>query len=173
MRQFKTLMAAAFVSFFVFFCIEEDESHGFHGGSKNGAVHEHKTWACEITCMDARCHKFKVVEDWLYKRRKIYYLDPVTEAGPNKILADNPSSGLDKFVVENIKRRLGVSVKYHKAKIVVIVAHEDCAANPAKKEVQIQHLREAAKTVESFNLGLEIILLWLDSTFKNVEEIKR
>jgi hypothetical protein len=91
----------------------------------------------------------------------------VTEPGPNKILADNFNS----VIIENIKKRVEISTHHHGSKVVAIVGHFGCAGNPTEKEEQIKHLQLAKKTVEAFDLGVEVIMLWVDGDWKTVEKI--
>lgn len=123
------------------------------------------TFACAINCMDGRCQS--PVKNYLQENYGVDFVDMVTEPGPNKILADNKNSA----VVENIKKRVGISVHHHGSKIIAIVGHFGCAGNPTEKEEQIKHLKEAKKTVESFGLGKKIILLWVEGDWKTVEKI--
>ncbi len=39
------------------------------------------------------------------------------------------------------------------------------------KDVQIEHLKKAQKTVESFGFPVEIVLLWVDSDWTTIEKI--
>ncbi len=123
------------------------------------------TFACVINCMDGRIQD--AVKNYMRGNYGVDWVDMVTEPGPNKILADNQ----DVPIIENIKKRVGVSVHHHGANIVAIVGHFGCAGNPVEKEQQIQHLRQAKKTVESFGFDVQIILLWVNGDFKSVEKI--
>lgn len=124
-----------------------------------------KTFACAINCMDGRVQD--AVKNYMQKTYGVDYVDMVTEPGPNKILADVS----DKAIIENIKKRIKISVRHHGSKIVAIVGHFGCAGNPAEKQEQITHLQKAKKTVEAFSLPAEIILLWVDGDWKTVERI--
>ena len=123
------------------------------------------TFACAINCMDGRVQD--AVKNYIKKIYKVDYVDMVTEPGPNKILADNQNSA----VIENIKKRVGISAEHHGAKVVAIVGHFGCAGNPTEKEEQVKHLQKAGKTVESFGLGVKITLLWVESDWKTVQVI--
>ena len=125
-----------------------------------------KNFACAINCMDGRVQD--AVEKYMQKNYGVDYVDMVTEPGPNKILADNS----EKAVIENIKKRVEISVHHHGSKVVAIVGHFGCAGNPTEKEEQIKHLQVAKKTVESFNFPVEIILLWVDGDWRTVELVK-
>ena len=124
-----------------------------------------KTFACAINCMDGRVQD--AVKNYMKKNYSVDYVDMVTEPGPNKILADN----LDKAVIENIKKRVEVSVHHHGSKVVAIVGHFGCAGNPAPKEEQIEQLKKCKEKVESFGFDAEVILLWVEGDWTTVEKI--
>ena len=120
--------------------------------------------------MDGRVQD--AVKDYMKENYKVDYVDMVTEPGPNKILA-GPASGRpsDKLVIENIKKRVEISVGHHGSKVVAIVGHFGCAGNPTEKEEQIKHLQEAKKTVKAFGFPVEVVLLWVVGDWKTVEKI--
>lgn len=115
--------------------------------------------------MDGRVQD--AVKNYMQKNYGADFVDMVTEPGPNKILADN----LDKAVIENIKKRVEISVHHHGSKIVAIVGHFGCAGNPTEKETQVVHLKKAEKIVKSFGFPVEIILLWVDGDWTTVKKI--
>ena len=119
-----------------------------------------KTFSCAINCMDGRVQD--AVKDYMKENYGVDYVDMVTEPGPNKILADN----LDSAVIENIKKRVEISVEHHGSRVIAIVGHFGCAGNPTEKETQIEHLKEAKEIVISFGFPVEIILLWVDGDWK-------
>ncbi|MBI3631543.1 MAG: hypothetical protein HY219_01600 [Candidatus Staskawiczbacteria bacterium] len=106
------------------------------------------------------------VEKYIKENYGVDHVDMVTEPGPNKILADNT----DNFLIENIKKRMVISVNHHGSKLVAIVGHFGCAGNPSGEEEQIEHLKKSKETVESFGLNTEIILLWINEYWE-VEKI--
>ena len=128
-----------------------------------------KTFACAINCMDGRVQD--AVKNYMKDNYGVDYVDMVTEPGPNKILADNPLAYSGAVIIENIKRRVEVSVGHHGSKVVAVVGHFGCAGNPTEKEEQIQHLKDAKKTVEAFGFPVEVVLLWVESDWTTVEKI--
>ncbi len=126
-----------------------------------------KKFACAINCMDGRVQD--AVKSYMQKNYGVDYVDMVTEPGPNKILA---SPELAEGLVENIKKRVEISVHHHGSKVVAIVGHFGCAGNPTEKEEQIKHLKIAKKTVKAFGFPVEVILLWVDGDWQTVELIK-
>ena len=115
--------------------------------------------------MDGRVQD--AVKNFMQKNYGVDYVDMVTEPGPNKILADNT----DLSVIENIKKRVEVSVHHHGSKVIAIVGHFGCAGNPTEKEEQIAHLNQAEATVKGFGFDAEVIKLWADGDWTTVEKI--
>jgi hypothetical protein len=109
-----------------------------------------------------------VVADTAKKVASADLVDVITQAGIVRILAENRNQAL----IENFKYELGISVEKHGTKIVSIVAHEDCAGNPVSKEQQMHNLRQAKKTVESWNMGVKVIMLWVEKPFNKAELVK-
>jgi len=123
------------------------------------------TFSCAINCMDGRVQD--TVKNYMKSNCKVNFVDMVTEPGPNKILAEN----LNAPIVENIKKRVEISVNHHGSKVIAIAGHFGCAGNPTEKENQIKQLQMAKKTVVSFGFNVEIMLLWVDSDWETVEKI--
>lgn len=117
--------------------------------------------------MDGRVQD--AVKDYMKENYGVDYVDMITEPGPNKILCD--SNGCDKAVIEDIKKRVEISVHHHGSKVVAIVGHDGCAGNPATKEEQVEHLKKAKEAVEKFGLGVEVVLLYVKDDWKTVEKI--
>jgi hypothetical protein len=126
----------------------------------------HGKFGAVINCMDGRIQK--VVADFLRSAFDLDWLDTITEPGPERILAD----GLEVHVIENIKRRLGISIEKHGSGLIAIAAHEECAGNPVDKEEHLKHLRQAKTKVEQFGFATEIVLLWVPSGWNTVEVIE-
>jgi len=124
-----------------------------------------KKFACAVNCMDGRVQD--AVKEYMKQQYGVDYVDMVTEAGANKILAENA----DTAIIKNIAKRVGVSTHHHGATAVAIVGHFGCAGNPVEKTEHIKHLHQAQKTVESFGLGVQVVPLWVDGDWKTVEKV--
>ena len=131
----------------------------------NKSTEKEKAFACAINCMDGRVQD--AVKNYIKEAFHVNYVDIVTEPGPNRILAENTNQP----IIESIKKRLEISVHHHGTKVVALVGHFGCAGNPANKEDQVAHLRQAKKTIESFGLGVEVILLWVDDGWEKAERV--
>jgi carbonic anhydrase len=124
-----------------------------------------KTFACAINCMDGRVQD--AVKEYMKENYSVNWVDQVTEPGPIKILSENTNS----VIIENIKKRVDVSVNHHGSKAVAIVGHYDCAGNPVSKEEQIEQLKKSEEVVRSFGFSAEIVLLWVEGDWTTVEKV--
>ncbi|MCY6371617.1 carbonic anhydrase [Clostridium ganghwense] len=115
-----------------------------------------KKFAAAINCMDGRV-QIPVIQ-YITKKYHVKYVDMITEAGPNKILAENK----DSETVDSIKKRVEISIDKHDSDLVAIVGHYDCAGNPVDEEKQIEDIKLAIKTVEAWNLDVKIIGLYVN-----------
>jgi len=127
-----------------------------------------KTFACAINCMDGRVQD--AVKNYMQKNYGVDYVDMVTEPGPNKIICDR--QGCDLAVIEDIKKRVEISVHHHGSKVVAIVGHFGCAGNPAPKEEQIEQLKKCKEAFDGFGFPVEVVLLWVDGDWETVELVK-
>jgi hypothetical protein len=121
-------------------------------------------FATAINCIDGRV-QLPVIE-WMRKKYKVDYVDMITEPGPDKILAENKET----ILIESIKRKLKISITKHNSKLVAIIGHYDCAANPVEKEVHLNQIWKSIELVKSWDLGIKIVGLYIDENWK-VKEI--
>ena len=124
-----------------------------------------KKFACAINCMDGRVQD--AVKNYIKEKYSVDWVDMVTEPGPIKILAENANP----VIIENIKKRVDISVNHHGSKVVAIIGHFDCAGNPVEKEIQIEQLKKSKEVIESFKFSAEVILLWVDGDWQTVEQV--
>jgi len=101
------------------------------------------------------------VNSFLKEHFKADYVDTVTEAGPNSILAERYSSTL----VESIIDRVRISVEQHGSVGLAVTGHHDCAGNPAVDNAQIEQIKKAARYLKDWFPEVEIIGLWVDEEF--------
>jgi carbonic anhydrase len=117
-----------------------------------------------INCMDGRVQL--PVINYLSSRFKAEHIDSITEAGPVLYLAERAGSEQTKSIL----RRTEISINKHKSKGIAVIAHHDCAGNPADDCIQISQLPPAVNFLADLYPNTEIIGLWLDSSF-SVKEI--
>lgn len=112
-----------------------------------------------INCIDGRAHN--PVFNWLKTSFDAEYVDRITEPGADKALARGPAE-----VLEAIKQKVLISVNAHDSKIVAVVGHHDCAANPVSEAQHKLDIGEAVATVQSWNLPVQLIGLWINSEWQ-------
>ena len=112
-----------------------------------------------ITCLDGRIQR--PVSDWMLKIFDADFVDTITEAGPDGLLASNYLGPINA-----IRRRVEISVKAHGSRVVAVVAHHDCAGNPVSKEQHLAHLYQAAGVVKSWRLPVRIVTLWVGENWR-------
>ncbi len=126
-----------------------------------------KTFACAINCMDGRVQD--AVKNYMKNNYSVDYVDMVTEPGPNRIICNHEAC--DMAIIEDIKKRVAISVEHHGSKVVAVAGHFGCAGNPVPKEEQIEQLKKCKEAVESFGFPVEVILLWVEGDWETVEKI--
>jgi len=110
-----------------------------------------------INCMDGRTQL--PVSEFLRDKLGVAYVDTITEAGPVKILAEQPDSD----AARSILCRVDISVKKHGSKCVGIVAHHDCAGNPVDERTQKGQLDLAVRFIAAHYPAVRVRGLWVDS----------
>jgi hypothetical protein len=105
---------------------------------------------------------------YLQDRFEVLYVDSITEAGPVKSLA-NP---VDETVSQSILSRVAVS-RTHGSKVVVVVAHDDCAGNPEDETTQRRQLEEAVDFIAGRFPDMSILGLWLNRDWSVFEATSR
>ena len=121
-------------------------------------------FATAINCMDGRI-QIPVIEH-LKARFEADYIDEITEAGPNQIVADRAPTE----TFESIRRRVEISVGKHGSRQLAVVGHEDCGGNPAPEAEQIDQLKRAAHVLQELYPDAEIAAVWatLDGAVRDV-----
>ena len=121
-----------------------------------------RVFATAINCIDGRTQK--AVMDFAIKKFRVDYVDIITEPGPDKILSENKA--LD--MIESLKRRTLISIEKHNSKIVIIVGHHDCAANPVGEKEHYEQVKEAVKNIKKWNLRVNVYGVWVDKNWKAI-----
>jgi hypothetical protein len=119
-----------------------------------------KCFATAINCMDGRVQR--PVFDYILTQYGVDYVDMITEAGPDRILAEN----MDETTIASIRQRVEISVFKHHSQLIAVAGHCDCAGNPVDEEIQQKHLRDAVEFVRTWRLPVEVIGLWVDENWQ-------
>ncbi len=106
-----------------------------------------ETFFTSIGCMDGRVQD--PVAEYGRKRYGVKYADTITEAGIVGILANNPS----KEFLDDLKKKVLISVEKHHSKGIIIHGHQECAGNPVDDEKHKSDVEVAAREVRNFVSG--------------------
>lgn len=112
-----------------------------------------ETFFTSIGCMDGRVQE--PIIEYGKNRYGVKYPDTITEAGLVGLIGiENP----DKQLLEEIKKKVLISVAKHGSKGIVVHGHEDCAGNPVDDTLHKEQTMAAASLVRSFvNEDIEVM----------------
>ena len=113
------------------------------------------TFATAINCMDGRVQT--PVADWVKIHQHVQYVDMVTEAGVDGMMARGSQAEL-----ESVKRRVLVSVNAHHSRFIVIAGHQGCAGNPVSDAEHLADIKGAIQVVSSWQLPVQVAGLWVN-----------
>jgi len=99
---------------------------------------------------------------YLQEYFKAEYVDSITEAGPVAVLAEQTNN----ILLESVLSRLKISVERHNSVGIAIVAHHDCAGNPAPKEKQLKQLTGAVRLIREEYGTPEVVGLWVNEKWQ-------
>jgi hypothetical protein len=113
--------------------------------------------------MDGRTQR--KVADYLSTTLGVRHLDTITTAGLVKHIAEDTRQ--TPTLLENV----GISMKAHGSNKIAVVAHHDCAGNPASDRVQKQQVSTAISRLAGAFPDAEVIGIWLNEQ-RIVERIR-
>lgn len=119
--------------------------------------------ATAITCIDGRVHH--PVVQWMKAAYGVDDIDLITEPAPERALSQAWLKELD------LKQKAGLTVQAHGSRVLAIVAHHDCAGNPARGEPQRAELRKAVRKARAWHLFDAVVGLWLNEA-RQVEPVE-
>lgn len=117
----------------------------------------HGTFATSISCMDGRIQI--PLANWIKENHSVDYVDAITEPGVDKKVAGD--SDLD-----SIKSKVAISINAHKSELIVVSGHFDCAGNPVSNEEHFTQIKKSMEIISSWNLGVNVIGVWVDENWK-------
>lgn len=107
-----------------------------------------------LNCMDGRV-QLPVIA-WIKNKTGAQCVDMVTEPGMDGLLAaaDRP--------IEDIVKKVNISIKVNNASVIFIVAHHDCRGNPVAEDVHVAQLKAGVKRLKVDFPDYEVKGLWVD-----------
>jgi hypothetical protein len=113
------------------------------------------TFATAINCMDGRVQT--PVADWVKIHQHVEYVDMITEAGADGLMARGTQAQL-----ESIKQRVLISVNTHHSGFVAVSGHFGCAGNPVDESQHIADIKAALGVLASWQLPIQMAGLWVN-----------
>jgi carbonic anhydrase len=115
-------------------------------------------FATAINCMDGRVQQ--PVINYLKSAYGVDFVDMITEAGPDGILANEAE------LSEHIRKRVAISVEKHGSQVVLIVGHTDCAGNPVSDEEHKEHVKRSVDVINSWAFSAKVVGAWIGEDWK-------
>jgi carbonic anhydrase len=110
-----------------------------------------------LNCMDGRVQL--PVLHWIREKYNIDFVDVITEAGIDGVLASQDN-------IDEIIRTVNISVNINKSVRIFIVGHYDCKGNPVDESTHSENTIKAVKRLKPYWPQLEIIGLWVNSRWQ-------
>lgn len=114
-------------------------------------------FATSVSCIDGRIQE--PISDWIKKKYNVDYVDTITEPGLDKRIYEFPE------ISKELRKKAAISVRAHKSKLVVVSGHAECAGNPVSDEQHKDDIAKGIQVAKSWNLGVDVIGLWVDSNW--------
>jgi hypothetical protein len=116
-----------------------------------------------LNCMDGRVQL--PVHHWILEHRKVDFIDVITEAGMDGVLADPDHD------ISEILYSIEISVKRNYSTGLFVVGHYDCRGNPNDEKTHHEHIVKAIERVKYHWKTHSVTGLWVNSNWQ-VEEVK-
>ena len=111
-----------------------------------------------LNCIDGLV-QLPVIQ-WIKDNYEMDYVDMITEPGIDGLLSDNANP------IDEINRKLRISIKKNNASIIFIVGHYDCKGNPVSESTHKEHILLAATRLKKEFSEITVIGLWVNSFWK-------
>jgi hypothetical protein len=111
-----------------------------------------------LNCIDGRI-QIPVIQ-WIKENYEVDHVDMITEPGIDGVLADNANS------MDEIKRKVGLSIERNNASGIFIAGHHDCRANPVSEAVHREHIRASLGRLKKEFPEMTVTGLWVNNEWK-------
>ena len=106
-----------------------------------------------LNCMDGRVQL--PVIDWIMKNYDVGFVDMITEAGMDGFLLENE--------LDDILRKVDISLNKHGSKSIFLVGHHDCGGNPVDDITHKKQVNEGVVKLRDLFCSFEVVGLWVGS----------
>lgn len=99
------------------------------------------------------------VIQWIKKNYPVDFVDVITEAGMDKVLAMQED-------ISEVIRSINISVNLNKSTRLFVVGHYDCRGNPAGEDIQRVQISDSIKRLKTHWPMHEIVGLWVNDKWQ-------
>lgn len=107
-----------------------------------------------LNCMDGRT-QLPVIH-WIKDNYDVDYVDMVTEAGMDGLLADQSR------LIEDIVRKIKISIEKNNASMIFVVGHHDCKGNAVDDAIHKEHIHRSIQRVQKEFPEINIVGIWVN-----------
>jgi hypothetical protein len=111
-----------------------------------------------ITCIDGRIQAPVAV--WLKREHALDYVDIISEPGADREVA------LGWMKVLDLKAKAALSANAHASRVIAVVGHHDCAANPVSVEEHQRLITRAVEVIHGWRLFATTLGLWVNARWE-------
>lgn len=113
------------------------------------------SYATAINCIDGRVQE--PVTQWMLERFKVDFIDKVNVPGPDKVLSEGSQDA-----IEELRRKVQITVDVHKSEYIAVAGHQDCAGNPASDEEHHEQIKKSVEVIKGWGFNLPVVGLWVN-----------
>ena len=106
-----------------------------------------------LNCMDGRV-QLPVIQ-WIKKQHKVDFVDVITEAGMDAVLANQDD-------IHEILRSIDISINVNRSTRLFVVGHFDCRGNPVDQNTHHIQIASAVKRLKEHWRRHEVSGLWVN-----------
>jgi len=109
-----------------------------------------------LNCMDGRV-QLPVIR-WIKENYGVGYVDMITEAGMDGVLAGEKYGCMDSLLT-----KIDVSIGKHNSGILFVVGHHDCGGNPVDDKTHKKQVHIAVNKLKNMKQSVQVIGLWVSN----------
>jgi len=106
-------------------------------------------------CIDGRAQL--PVINWIKDAYNMDHVDMITEPGVDGFMADQDNS------IDEIKRKINISIDKNNASMIVVVGHHDCQANSVSEVDHHDHIHAGVDRLKKEFPHMDVQGLWINS----------
>ena len=118
---------------------------------------DHQRVVC-LNCIDGRVQLPVIL--WIKDNFNVDHVDLITEPGMDGFLANKENS------IQDIVRKIRISIESNSAEIIFIVGHYDCKGNPVDESIHKDEILNAVSRIKQEFSAIGVKGLWVNSEWQ-------